>query len=143
MSFSSPADVPPFNRGLVWPSARHRRAWRSRTLLLARGARGPGQGSARWKERRGLRTVESLLEELKTLFEAGLREAGEGIVARSPALVAARLLETPVAELEQAHQVYETPLSRTHALDFLSGRVAEERGHEVVGSTRGGSPGST
>lgn len=80
-----------------------------------------------------MRTVERLIEELKTLLGAGLEEAGEGIVARNPSLVAARLLETPVAELEHAYQLYDTPLPRSHALEFLSRSVSEEQGDEIVG----------
>ena len=62
------------------------------------------------------------------LLEAGLREAGEGIVARSVSLVAARLLECPVSDLDHAYQRYESDLSRTHALDYLTERVSEEKG---------------
>jgi hypothetical protein len=54
-------------------------------------------------------------------------------VARSESLVAARLLERPVSELDHAYQMYETPLSRTHALDYLAGRTAETEGFEITG----------
>jgi hypothetical protein len=80
-----------------------------------------------------LQTVESLIAELEMLLEAGLRGAGDGIVARSPVLVAARLLERPVAELEQAYQSYDAPLSRAHALDYLAEQVCEQRGFEIFG----------
>jgi hypothetical protein len=80
-----------------------------------------------------VRTVESLIGELEMLLEAGLREAGEGIVARSDSLVAARLLERPVSELDHAYQAYWTPLSRVHALDYLAERASEEKGFEIAG----------
>jgi len=80
-----------------------------------------------------VQTVESLIGELEMLLKAGLREAGEGIVARSESLVAARLLERPVSDLDHAYQTYETPLSTTHALDYLTERASEERGFEITG----------
>jgi hypothetical protein len=78
-------------------------------------------------------TVERIVEELRMLLEASLREAGEGIVARSESLVAARLLERPVSGLDHAYQWYETPLSQAHALDYLAERVSEKRGFEIAG----------
>jgi hypothetical protein len=86
-----------------------------------------------WKEEDDLETVECLIEELKVLLEAGLREVGEGIVARSDSLVAARLLECPVSELDHAYQVYEKGLSQTHALDSLANRTSGARGFEIAG----------
>lgn len=67
------------------------------------------------------------------LLKAGLREAGEGIVARSEVLVAARLLECPVSDLDHAYQSYESPLSQTHALDYLAERASERQGFEIAG----------
>ena len=67
------------------------------------------------------------------LLESGLKDAGEGIVARSASLVAARLLECPVSGLDHAYQTYWAPLSRVHALDYLAERASEERGFEIAG----------
>ncbi len=67
------------------------------------------------------------------LLEAGLQEAGEGIVARCESLVAARLLERPVSDLDHAYQTYETPLSQAHALDYLAERASETQGFEITG----------
>ena len=80
-----------------------------------------------------MKTVETLIGELEMLLKAGLREAGEGIVARSESLVAARLLECPVADLDHAYQSYWAPLSRTHALDYLAERASEKKGFEIAG----------
>jgi hypothetical protein len=80
-----------------------------------------------------VQTVESLIGELEMLLKAGLREAGEGIVARNESLVAARLLERPVSDLDHAYQTYATPLSKTHALDYLAERASETRGFEITG----------
>jgi hypothetical protein len=85
-----------------------------------------------WKEE-DVRTVESLLGELQMLLEAGLQEAGEGIVARSEALVAAHLLARPVSDLDHACQFFTNGLSLTHALDYLAERVSEKRGFEISG----------
>ena len=80
-----------------------------------------------------MQTVESLIAELQVLLETGLKEAGEGIVARSASLVAARLLERPASGLEHAQQSYWTPLARAHALDHLAERASEAWGFEVSG----------
>lgn len=80
-----------------------------------------------------METVERMVGELRMLLEAGLREAGDGIVARSESLVAARLLEHPVSGLDHAYQRYDSALSRTHALDYLTERASEEKGFEIAG----------
>ena len=71
-----------------------------------------------------MQTVESLIGELEMLLESGLKDAGEGIVARSDSLVASRLLGSPVSGLDHAYQAYWAPLSRVHALDYLAERLA-------------------
>lgn len=76
--------------------------------------------------------TEDLLAEPKALLEAGLREAGEGIVARSDSLVAAHLLECSVSSLDHAHEEYATPLAQAHALHHLAERTSRE-GFEVSG----------
>jgi hypothetical protein len=84
------------------------------------------------ESRTGVDTVESLLRELETLLKTGLPEGDQGILARSPALLAAGLLECPLSSLEHAAQDYEDGLARTHALDHLE-RSLRERGFEIAG----------
>jgi hypothetical protein len=59
-------------------------------------------------------------------------------VARCESLVAARLLERPVSDLDHAYQTYESPLSRTHALDYLAECACETKGFEITGYDREG-----
>ena len=100
--------------------------------LLRRRAQAAGRGTPVRKRRR-VQTVESLIGELEMLLKSGLKDAGEGIVARSDSLVASRLLECPVSGLDHAYQSYWEPLSRVHALDYLAERASEEKGFEIAG----------
>jgi len=83
-----------------------------------------------------LRNVESLVRELEQLLGSWRESSGEGVVAASPTVLAARLLGRAPAELEHASQAYGRGLPRTLALHHLTARVCPERGFELFGYER-------